>query len=38
VPYLSVHKVDNISVALNFLGKKGVNSQFLNPQGELFAV
>lgn len=30
---LPVHKIDNISVALSFLTKKGVDAQFLTPQG-----
>jgi hypothetical protein len=30
---LPVHKIDNISVALNFLAKRGVEVQFLTPQG-----
>jgi hypothetical protein len=29
---LPVHKIDNISVALSFLSKKGVDVQFLTPQ------
>ncbi|KAJ3217287.1 hypothetical protein HDU67_008199 [Dinochytrium kinnereticum] len=29
---LSVHKIDNIAVALNFLKKKGIDTQFLTPQ------
>jgi hypothetical protein len=32
---LPVHKIDNISVALNFLSKKGVDVHFTNPQGKL---
>ena len=30
---LPVHKIDNLSVALNFLAKKGVDIQFITPQG-----
>ncbi|KAJ3354322.1 hypothetical protein HDU83_005477 [Entophlyctis luteolus] len=29
---LTVHKNDNIAVALNFCAKKGINTAFLNPQ------
>ncbi|KAI8854470.1 calponin homology domain-containing protein [Chytridium lagenaria] len=29
---LPVHKIDNIAVALNFLNKKGIGTQFLSPQ------
>ena len=29
---MSVHKVDNIAVAFTFLGKKGVDTSFMNPQ------
>jgi hypothetical protein len=30
---LPVHKIDNLSVALSFLNKKGVDIQFITPQG-----
>lgn len=30
---MQVHKVDNISVALGFLSKRGIATSFLNPQG-----
>lgn len=30
---MQVHKVDNISVALNFMSRRGLSSHFLNPQG-----
>ncbi|KAJ3091380.1 hypothetical protein HK102_000741 [Quaeritorhiza haematococci] len=29
---LPVHRIDNIAVALNFLSKKGIQTQFLTPQ------
>ncbi|KAJ3074916.1 hypothetical protein HDU98_009885 [Podochytrium sp. JEL0797] len=29
---MAVHKIDNIAVALNFLSKKGVATQFMTPQ------
>ncbi|RKO89449.1 hypothetical protein BDK51DRAFT_44777, partial [Blyttiomyces helicus] len=29
---LPVHRIDNIAVALNFLGRKGINTSFLNAQ------
>ena len=32
---LPVHRIDNISVALNFLSKRGVDVSFMGPQGSL---
>ncbi|KAI9337737.1 hypothetical protein BDR26DRAFT_863472 [Obelidium mucronatum] len=32
---LPVHKIDNCAVALNFLQKKGINTQFMTPQDML---
>ncbi|KAJ3411655.1 hypothetical protein HDV05_001864 [Chytridiales sp. JEL 0842] len=29
---MSVHRIDNIAVALNFLSKKGISTQFCSPQ------
>ena len=34
-PMLPVHRLDNISVALGFLSKKGIIVGFLNPQDVL---
>lgn len=35
---LPVHKIDNLSVALTFLAKKGVDVQFITPQGIQFCI
>jgi ethanolamine utilization cobalamin adenosyltransferase len=35
---LPVHKIDNLSVALSFLNKKGVDIQFITPQGNIHTV